>query len=628
MAPADKSGERLLAAALAAHQAGRLDEAAKLYRRTIATHPGSDVAHHNLGLIDHAQGRLAEAEAGIGKALKINPRSATYLTNMASVLEASAKPMEALDFAMRALALEPRLAAAHNTMGLALADLDRLDEAESAYQQALRLEPRYVEAMMNLARLRLRQNRAPEAQKLAETCITMRPKAPKGYLLFGEALMAQQNAAGAIESYRRCLALGLDTAEVNAKLGGALSEAGDVDGARASLKRSVHLSPDDASSHWALGNFLRLRGELQTAEQSLRTALRLAPGRADIRNALAHTVTHNTPDEEDVTELLQAHARSRVGTEERMHVAFGLGKAFEDMRDYVTAFDYMSEGNAIRHGRLAYSSVDSAAGFRAIERTFSQQYLLSHAGHGDDSRRPIFVVGMPRSGTTLTEQILASHPDVYGAGELQFMEVAAANVLGFSVVREADRLSQMSRQPDFAAIARTYLGWLPKAAAERRFVTDKMPQNFLLAGLIHLVFPNAHIVHVRRAPLDNCLSIFKNYFSADGLKFAYDLVELGQYYNMYRGLMRHWHEVMPGIIHDVQYEDLVSDPETTSRSLLEYCGLDWRPEVLDFHLNKRQIKTASFAQVRRPIYKDSVNLSARYGDRLRPLIETLSEWHD
>lgn len=628
MVSAVQPRERLLAAALAAHQAGRLDDAASLYRRTIAAHPGSDVAHHNLGLIDHAAGRLAEAEAGLGRAIKINPRSAVYLTNMASVLVALGKPQEALDAAKRALDLEPGLAAAHNTMGLALVDLDSLNEAEAAYQQALRLEPRYVEALMNLARLRLRQNRAPEAQKLAESAIRQKPQNAKAYVVLGDAFRVQKQAPSAAECYRRALSLGLDTSDINLKLGEALSEAGDADAARGFLDRAVTLAPDDTATQWTLGNFLQYHGELEAAAAIFRKLLAKQPVWAELRASLARTVTHRARDEAEILALEGAYADAEPRTNDRMHLAFGLGKVFEDLKEYALALDYVSEGNAIRRTSFDYSIDMERARFGQLATAFSADYITAHQGGGDPTRRPIFIVGMPRSGTTLTEQILASHPDVFGAGELEFMGPAARLVLGFGVPSEAYRLSEMTSPADFGRIARTYLAWLPKAAADRRFVTDKMPQNFLFAGLIRLVFPNAHIVHVRRSPLDNCLSIFKNYFAAEGLQFAYDLVELGHYYNLYRDLMRHWHAVMPGGIHDVQYEDLVSEPEATSRALLDYCGLDWRPEVLDFHLNKRQIKTASFAQVRRPIYKDSVNLSARYGDRLQPLIDTLAEWKD
>ncbi|MEQ1901588.1 MAG: sulfotransferase [Devosia sp.] len=619
--------ERLLSAALAAHRAGRLDDAAGLYRRTIAAHPGSDVAHHNLGLIDHAAGRLAEAEANIGKAIKINPRSAIYLTNMASVLEASGKPQEALDYAGRALALEPRLAAAHNTMGLALADLDRLDESEAAYQQALRFEPRGVDTMLNLARLCLRQDRPADAQRLAQSALHLHPSHGRAFVVLGDALMAQKRVAGAAEVFGRAIAGGFDNAEVNAKLGEALSESGQAESARARFERAVQLAPEIWSSHASLGRFLQLRGELGAAATSFRTALGLNPGKAQLRNALSQTVSHTGRMDPEIIALLEAHARSDAGSQDRMHLAFGLGKAFEDIKDYGAAFDFIAEGNAIRRASLDYSTEAEIARFRNMASTFSADYLAAHRARGSDSTRPVFIIGMPRSGTTLTEQILASHPQVLGAGELQFVETASSQVLGYRLVIEPARLLKTAA-PDFSAIGRTYLGWLPDASSGQRFVTDKLPQNFLLAGLIHLVFPHAHIVHVRRAPLDNCLSIFKNDFSGDALPFSYDLVELGHYYNLYRDLMRHWHAVMPGVIHDVQYEDLVSEPEATSRALLDYCGLDWRPEVLDFHLNKRQIKTASFAQVRRPIYKDSVNLSARYGDRLQPLIDTLAEWND
>jgi len=233
---------------------------------------------------------------------------------------------------------------------------------------------------------------------------------------------------------------------------------------------------------------------------------------------------------------------------------------------------------------------------------------------------------MPRSGTTLTETILSRHDDVYPAGELETMRVEAAAIVGASPIYEANQFMNRLKRGALEEIGSAYLSQLSLEARRSRRVTDKMPHNFRLVGLIRLVFPNARIIHVRRDPLDTCLSMFKANFSAANLDFSRDLVTTGRYYNLYRRLMQHWRVAMPGQFFEIDYEALVSDPETSTRALFEYCGLDWSPDVLYIEKSTREVKTASFAQVRQPINTRSVRAADRYGNRLDPLRAALAEY--
>jgi hypothetical protein len=235
---------------------------------------------------------------------------------------------------------------------------------------------------------------------------------------------------------------------------------------------------------------------------------------------------------------------------------------------------------------------------------------------------------MPRSGTTLTEQLVAASDDVFGAGELNLVNLASSQTFGFFTFNEVRALLENEASLDFAKAGTTYLEWLAGRAKTKPRFTDKMPHNFWQIGLIRLMFPNARIVHVSRIPLDNCLSIFKATFASHGLDYSYDLATLGRYFNLYRGVMQHWRAVLPATFHDLSYEALVDDPEEETKKLYDYLELEWSPAVLEFHQSRREIRTASVVQVRKPIYKTSVNLSERYGELLDPLRAALAEWKE
>jgi len=307
-----------------------------------------------------------------------------------------------------------------------------------------------------------------------------------------------------------------------------------------------------------------------------------------------------------------------------MHLGFGLAKAHEDLGHYEKSFAYLLEANTLKRRSFKFDMEDAERRFRHLTELFEPSLYARLQGSGSPDQTPIFIVGMPRSGTTLVEQILSSHPQVQGAGELPWLKEIIENAFGaidddafYDRVREADIET-------FSRIGAGYAGRLRERSDGAAFVTDKMPFNFQFVGMINLVLPKAKIVHCRRDPLDTCLSIFKNYFS-EGNHFAYDMGELGRFYNLYRGVMAHWETVLPGRVFDIGYEDLVSDQETGSRALLEYCGLEWDDACLAFHKTDRTVVTNSSAQVRKPIYRDSVRSWKRYEDQLAPLIEALGQ---
>jgi hypothetical protein len=312
-----------------------------------------------------------------------------------------------------------------------------------------------------------------------------------------------------------------------------------------------------------------------------------------------------------------------------MHLDFALGKVYADIGDHGRAFQRLLAGNAAKRAAIAYDEQAALAQFDRVETVFTRELIAAKTGGGDPTRMPIFVLGMPRSGTTLIEQILASHPMVHGAGELSVLNqvvntVSATDGAGFpypDYVRALDASGLQRLGAQYLAgvdeLARKH------GAADFERVTDKMPSNYYFAGLIHLALPNAKIIHSVRNPLDTCISCFSKLFSAEQ-NHTYDLGELGRYYRRYQQLMTHWHEVLPAdSMLDIRYEDVVADLEGEARRIIAYCGLPWDERCLAFHKTNRPVRTASATQVRQPIYNSAVNRWRAYEKEIGPLLAGL-----
>jgi hypothetical protein len=300
-----------------------------------------------------------------------------------------------------------------------------------------------------------------------------------------------------------------------------------------------------------------------------------------------------------------------------------MGKALGDLGQYRDGFRHLLKGNALKRRSFDYDEPQRLAMFENVRTTFSRDFMTARAGGGDPSWSPIFIVGMPRSGTTLLEQVLASHSKVFGAGELEtFKEALAECVESHKIVPAYPVLAEALSQDQIRQLGETYTTRVRARAPAMRIV-DKMPLNFVFVGLIHLALPNARFINMRRDPLDTCVSCFSLLFTGSQ-PFAYDLAELGRYYRGYERVMEHWHEVLPpGVMIDVHYEDLVDDIEGGARRVLRHCDLDWEDSCRDFHDTKRAVRTASLMQVREPVYRRSIGAWRRYAEFLQPLGDAL-----
>lgn len=513
----------------------------------------------------------------------------------------------------RARALNQRFDAA-----AALYQGGRVADAERLYAAILDADPRHFGALHNLGYIRLKQARRPEAADLLRRAIKARPKSPAAHNTLGLVLHTEGRFKEAAASFEKALALDPADPEPHNNLGAALHLLGRYERAIAFYRKALSLRPNYADAQNNLGNALQVLGRLDEARAAFEAAVGIDPRRASFQLGLAGSkrFTRDDPHLARMEEL--AGKLASMPDADRMHLHFALGKALADAGEHDRSFTHLLAGNSIKRRQIAYDEAATLRRFESIRDAFNAPMRGDEAGAA--SARPIFVIGMPRSGTTLIEQILASHPDVFGAGERADFRHAVEAVLGDGHP-EAAPGAPASR---LRAIGNRYLDGVGALAPSRaRRIVDKMPTNFLFAGMIAMALPNARIIHASRDPADTCVSCFATLFRGE-LPFTYELGELGRYYRAYEALMAHWREVLPpGMMLDMRYEDLIDDLPPAAQRLIAHCGLEWDPACLDFHRTERPVLTASAGQVRRPLYRTSVGRWRAYGDRLRPLLDAL-----
>ncbi len=388
------------------------------------------------------------------------------------------------------------------------------------------------------------------------------------------------------------------------------------------MEKALALDDKAADIHHNVGPIYRILGDFRKAEQHYRRAIELKPNYAEAYFNLA-SVKKFAADDPAIEGVLTLLRDQELSTDDRCFGHFAAGKLLDDTGQYDLAFEHYSMGNKLRD--VSHSPDQVRQSFDKIIQTFTPRAMQARAGQGVPSDKPIFVVGMPRSGTTLVEQILATHPDVFGAGELRDI-TSIVHTVSRHVPGNAAYPDYLSDIPDNipSGFADAYLRRIDSISKEAPRVVDKMPQNCLYLGMIGFMFPQARIVHCVRHPLDTCLSCYFQRFRVSQ-EYSYDLRHLGQYYRNYQRLMRHWHELLPGRIFDVQYEQLVSEPEEVTRRMLQHCDLAWNDACLEPHKTNRPVTTASNLQVRQPVYRSSVQRWRRYESHLGPLLEAI-QW--
>jgi tetratricopeptide (TPR) repeat protein len=584
---ASASATQAFAAALAAHREGRSADAEQLYRAVLAAAPDHFGARFCLGLICLEQDTDEAAQL--------------FRTAFAGTNDADA----------------------HNKLGILLATIGRFDQAIARYRQALALAPDFAEAHVNLGVALEACKRCEEAMAHYRRALAITPDCAEAHNNLGNLLLAGRNAEEAVTHYRLALARRDDFAEAHSNLGRALQSLGRIDEAIGHYQRAIALNPAYADAYNNLGTALQALGRFDRANAAFEKAIALAPRNTAVRLNLGNSLQYTDGDPHLTAMERLAADMAPLDEDGRIALHFALGKALRDIGRHERSFDHLLEGNALKRRQIAY---DEAATLAAIERTreaFSAEATRADEGAGDPSPVPVFIVGMPRSGSTLVEQILASHRQVFGGGERPAFGQAVASLGSDGKPPSAPEGVAGLSGEQLRLLAARYLAGLASAAPSAGRVTDKTPENFLVLGLIHLALPNARIIHVRRDPVDTCLSCFSQLFT-DDQPYSYDLGELGRYYRAYQGLMKHWRRVLPdGAMLEVQYEELVTDFVRQARRIVAHCALPWHDACARFHRTQRPVQTASVWQVRQPIYRSAVGSWRLPAETIAPLLEAL-----
>ena len=592
------------------------------YKKALAVDPDNAEAHQNLGLALQQLGQFGSAIAHHQAALAISPKSAAIHASLGDACRHLGRHDDAIAQYAQALAINPGLTDAHINLGGCFQAAGRREPAIRSYLRALAINPMLADAHYNLGNLYAELDNLDAAIVHYERSIALRPTSAEAHNNLANVLVQRGRLEGAIEHYKDAIRLKPAYVSAQRSLGDALKSRNQIDGAILCYRAALVKEPRDATTLNRLASALLIAGRLDDASRAYETAIDIAPDNIGIQHNYAAVKPFAAGDPR-LARLEELHAgQDRLSDDERIVLHFTLGKAYADLRDADRSFRHLDAGNRLKRRQISYDERRTLMLMQRIRDGFTKDLLNVKSNVGHDSEAPVFVVGMPRSGTSLVEQILASHPRVFGAGELDDLAAALSDVAERGAGAYPDMLAKMSVE-DFRALGKSYVDRVGKVAAAKARIVDKLPSNFLFAGLIHLALPRARIIHVKRDAVDTCVSCYSLLFAEDQ-PFAYDLGELGHYYRAYEAVMQHWRSVLPpGRMLEVRYEDLVGDLEGQARRLVAHCGLDWDNRCLSFHETRRPVHTASLVQVRKSIYTSSVGRSQFYGSRLKPLTDAL-----
>ncbi len=609
---------------------GNLDEAVACYRRALELKPDFAVAHYNLGTALRDQGKLEEAAAGFRRALELKPDYAEACNNLGNTLKDQGNLDEAVACYRRALALRPDNAEAHFNLGIVCTAQGNLDEAAACYRRTLALRPDFAEARYNLGNLLKDQGKLDEAVACYRRTLELKPDYAEAHSNLGVAFKEQGKLEEAVASYRRALELKPDFAEVYSNLGHALKDQRKLDEAVACCRRALELKPDFAEAHGNLGIALEEIGDLQGAEACFRAALRCNPRSAFVHLKLAELLRGKLPQEDFLAQqrLLQqgpdCGEQRDLPDRERLSLHFGLAQVLDGRGEYAQAAEHLARGNALqlsewRNRGQEYDPQEYELRINQMISVCTPEFFARVSDFGLESEVPVFVVGLPRSGTTLIEQILASHSQVFGAGEIK-LATDTMVALGGQGADPIEGLRRLDRETA-RRLASQHLERLRAYSPAALRIVDKMPDNYLFLGLMAVLFPRARLIHCRRDLRDVAVSCWITNFRE--IRWTNDQQHIASRFYHYRRIMEHWRAVLPLPLLEVDYEETVADLEGTARRLVAWCGLEWEPRCLEFHQAKRAVSTASVVQVRQPVFRTSVGRWKHYQPALGPLFARL-----
>ncbi len=561
---------------------GKLDDAEQCFKEALSVARGDGGLLDLLGVVALHRKRFGEAARYFQQAIARNSDEAEFYNHLAHAMRGERRLEEAVRALKKSIALDPDSVSAHHNLGNAYEELGRLDDAVKAYERAAELAPSDAETLYELAKALRGKGRSQEAERWLRRLLFDDGGNARYWLQLGMAMESESRHGEAEKAYRE----------------------------------AISCNPSDENAYARLGAMLVDRGRFEDALSVITSGLENAGEKPSLYYGMTRCRKFRTEDQfllDKIEEMIK-DAQPSQDNEDLENACYALGKTYDDMRQHEKAFHYYNRANTLLAAKRPF---DRKRYRQWVDGTLACFGRDAYKGQGwrSDDELPILIVGMPRSGTTLTEQIISSHPEVFGAGELTFWPSVG------QMARKAEELTDARIQ----GMANDYLGLLRKFSPSAKRVIDKLPGNYMYLGLIHRVFPRARIIHCRRHPVDTCLSIYFQNFSA-GHEYRYRLDNLAFYYREYRRLMRHWRETLPSeVFLEIQYEDLVENQDAVSHRLIDFCGLEWDERGLEFYKNERSVSTSSNWQVRQPIYKTSTERWRNYEPWIGPLLELLDE---
>lgn len=641
------------------HSAGRLEQADETYRAALAQDPENADGYNGLGLLALQIRQYDVAEQLLSMAVDIAPNETTFLCNLGTALYAQNKLAESEDVLRHALTIDEHCATALLQQGIIKKRLGDYWNALKYLDAAVVAAPERPEAFAHLADALMNVGKHNEAENIARAAVNLDNRTTLGLFVLASALTHLVRPQDALPWARRLLGIAPGIAIHHRLLAECLLQSGLQQEGLDQARKAAALDPNNIDNLILLAQAYSGQGRWEEALQLIDSGLSREPGNEHLVGAKARllervgnserayvllkpfiekakavssttfgaylVVARRLGKQKEAAKIVERALGGDLTSNSFYGLLFTAGSLYDDLGQYDKAFSYFERGNRLKP--RVYQKEDVTREFVELKEVFDKRLFDDLSRTGTNTKRPIFVVGMPRSGTSLTEQIIGSHPKVFAAGELQQIQTVAIQLPDIleSDARYPYCVKEMSGEKALVA-AQRYLDYISEIAPnDDLFVTDKMPQNFMHLGLIATIFPNAKIIHCNRNPMDTCFSCYSQNFTAAGLQFAYDLKNLGHYYRLYRDLMAHWRQALPIPVYELSYERLVTDREAETARLLDFCGLEWDDACLDHTSSGIQTFTASYDQVRQPVYTRSVERWRHYEKHLQPLIDALGD---
>ena len=601
-------------------QAGQVEEALRIGDEGLKFAQPTVTFLANLGIAHYDAGDLDRAKELHAQALELAPKHVASLNNLGSIARDERDPETAIFYYKRVLEVQPQYAESMANLATLYIEQDDLAEAQATLATLFSVDANHAEGLRCQGRIHLARSELDAAERAFKRAIDHSPDELRNYTNLSQVMIEKNQPEIARDMAAKALSMDASSDLALHQMGIAVSKLGSTDEAAEWYRKAIAQTPDFSPSIQGLAQLALEHGESETAREYFERALEIEPADTGALVGLSRVSKikeNDNPIFQALEELLPM--ASEMSVLRQVAYRFAMGDIYDGLKRYDEAFAQYSQAARLKRGTISYDADAYDQKISDIIATFTPDFIEALKPHANPSARPIFVLGMPRSGTTMTETILASHSTVSGAGELSDLQ----QLFGMEAQISFPANLRNITAADMAQRLETYLQKLVSVDATSAHVTDKMPANFHMLGLIHALYPNAKIVHTRRNAMDVCLSCFTRHFDRSQLQ-SYDLVEQGRFFLGYKRLMAHWEAVLPeGAFLTVDYEQMVADPEANIRRLLAHCDLPWEDACLNFHKTKRRVKTASITQVRQPIYKSSVEKWRRYESHLGPLIETL-----